>query len=191
MFSTLLDRRAAVLAVIDVQPVFVDKLAAAERAPLLARIGWLMRVARAMEIPIVAMGEDLPGNGPLCPEVLAELPTGARVWNKRVFGLGGQPDILSAMETTGRGEAVLCGLETDVCVAQSALSLRDHGWRVAVASDATGSPGAGQAAGLARIAAAGGAVLPVKAIYYEWLRDLDTLAQVKPLIGPPPPGLIL
>ncbi|MBI1219545.1 MAG: isochorismatase family protein [Rhodobacteraceae bacterium] len=190
--SQLLDRSRAVLAVIDVQPAFVDKLALADRAPLVARIAWLMRVARAMDIPMLAMGEDLAGNGPPVAEVLAELPPGCPVHDKRVFGLAGQPDILAALRATGRDQPVLVGLETDVCVAQSALGLLAEGFGVTVVSDATGAPGACRAAGLARIAAAGASVLTVKSVYYDWLRDLETLAAIKPRIGAAlPPGLTL
>jgi nicotinamidase-related amidase len=177
------------VAAIDVQQVFLDKLAPEERGPLVGRIAWLLRVARALEIPVLAMGEDIPANGPPVAEVLAELPAGAAVPDKRVFGLAGQPEILSALRASGRSEAVLVGLETDVCVAQSALGLLGQGFRVAVAQDATAAPGPDHAAGLARMAAAGVDVLTVKSVYYDWLRDLDTLAAVKPKIGPPPPGL--
>ena len=190
--SRLLNRSRAVLAVIDVQAVCLEKLAPAERAPLVARIAWLMRVARALDIPILAMGEDLAANGPPVAEVLAELPPGSTVHDKRVFGLAGQPDILAALRATGRDQPVLIGLETDVCVAQSALGLLAAGFGVTVVSDATGSPGPCHAAGLARIAAAGASVLTVKSVYYDWLRDLATLAAVKPKIGAAlPPGLTL
>lgn len=190
--SPLLNRARAVLVVIDVQAVFLEKLALADRAPLVARIAWLMRVARALDIPILAMGEDLAANGQPVAEVLAELPPGTPEHDKRVFGLAGQPDILAALRATGRDQPVLVGLETDVCVAQSALGLLAEGFAVTVVSDATGSPGPCHAAGLARIAAAGAAVLPLKSVYYEWLRDLATLAAIKPKIGRDlPPGLTL
>ena len=55
---------------------------------------------------------------------------------------------------SGRKTAVLVGLETDVCVAHSALGLLGHGYQVAVVADATGSPGTAHGFGLER--AAGG-----------------------------------
>lgn len=182
----LLTRAEALLAVIDVQEVFLAKLPEAERAPLLARIAWLIRLARALEIPVLAMAEDIPANGPPVAAVRDALPPGTTVHDKRVFGLTGQPDILAALRATGRRDLVLAGLETDVCVAQSALGLVAAGFRVSVAADAVAAPGAAQAAGLARMAAAGVQLLTVKSVYYDWLRDLDTLARVKPLLPPAP-----
>jgi nicotinamidase-related amidase len=77
------------------------------------------------------------------------------------------------VEATGRDTAVLVGMETDVCVAQSALGLLDRGLRVAVVADATYSPGAMHDHGLRRIADAGGVVIHAKGVYYEWVRTVD------------------
>ena len=68
----------------------------------------------------------------------------------------------------------------------------EAGLRVAALSDATGSPGTCHAAGLCRMRDAGVTITTVKGIYYEWVRDLGTLARIKPLIGPDlPDGLTL
>ena len=68
---------------------------------------------------------------------------------------------------------MLCGLETDVCVAQSALGLLDAGKRVVVVEDAVASPGTGHAQGLARMARAGVELIGVKGLGYEWLRTVE------------------
>ena len=80
---------------------------------------------------------------------------------------------IAGVEATGRDTAVLVGMETDVCVAQSALGLLDRGLRVAVVSDATYSPGTMHDHGLRRIADAGGVVVHAKGVYYEWVRTVD------------------
>ena len=200
MTDGLIERSRSVLAVIDVQQVFLDKLDAERRAPLVGRIAWLIRVARALELPVVAMAEDIAANGTLVAEVRSALPPEATVHDKRVFGLAGQPDLLAAMNATGRDQAVVVGLETDVCVAQSALGLRAAGWRVAVAADGCGAPAGDHAAGLARMAAAGVTPGTVKSLYYEWVRDLATHAAVQAAVQMTmqaaggdalPPGLVL
>src|SRR5215475_2298379 len=80
----LLDRRRCCLAVIDVQKFFLDKLAIDQREPLVGRIAWLMRVAAALEIPVLATGEDIPRHGSLMAELEALLPAGTAVHNKTV-----------------------------------------------------------------------------------------------------------
>lgn len=188
----LIGREECCLLVIDVQQYFLDKLPLDWRAPLVARIAWLMRVARLLDIPVLATAEDIARDGPLVPDLAALLPAGATAHDKLIFGLMDQPDIRAAIERTGRGSFVLTGLETDVCIAHSALGLIAAGHRVAVIADATASPPPHHEAGLARIAAAGAVVTNVKGIYYEWVRDLATHARVKAQLNQPlPPGLTL
>ena len=109
-------------------------------------------------------------------------------------GLAAEPAILSAIRATGRNQVVLVGLETDVCVAHSALGLQRAGLAVAVLADATGSPGSGRENGLRRMAGAGVLVSDVKSLYYEWLRTVDAAVEFRLThfdeIGRPP-GVIL
>ena len=136
----LFDRDSSCLLVIDVQHYFLDKLPEEQRQPLVARIAWLMRVAQALDIPIIATVEDIATDGPLVADLVEELPSGSTVHDKMVFGLTGQQSILDDVERTGRREFVIVGMETDVCVAHSAIGLMDRGHRVAVIDDATASP---------------------------------------------------
>ena len=192
MTTGLIDRDRSCLVVIDVQQYFLDKLPLDWRRPLVERIAWLMRVASALDIPIIATAEDIASDGPLVPDLVRELPAGAVVHDKMVFGLVGQQSILDAVTATGRSEMVLVGLETDVCIAHSALGLMDAGFRVAVIADATASPPPHHEAGLRRIAGAGGIVTTCKGIHVEWVRDLATLAVLRRNIGTQlPPGLTL
>lgn len=188
----LFDRDQSCLVVIDVQQYFLDKLPAADREPLVARIAWLMRVARAIAIPIIATAEDIHHDGPLVADLLDELPEGSTVHDKVVFGLAGQASIVDDVRATGRTEFVLVGLETDVCVAQSAIGLMALGYRVAVIDDATAAPPPHHRFGIERVAAAGATVTSVKGIYYEWMRDLATMHRIRPQLGESlPTGLTL
>ena len=180
------------LIVIDVQNYFLAKLPLDWRKPLVERMAWLMQVANILEIPVVATAEDIASDGPLVPDLEKQLRTGTSVHDKKIFGLCGQTDILEAVRRTGRSEHVLVGLETDVCIAHSALGLIDQGFRVAVIEDATASPPPHHEAGLRRMAAGGVILTNTKGIYYEWVRDLATHARVKSRLNlPMPEGLTL
>ncbi|MEA3184935.1 MAG: hypothetical protein QOJ74_1412 [Ilumatobacteraceae bacterium] len=188
----LFDRDHSCLVVIDVQQYFLDKLRVEERQPLVARIAWLMRVARSLDIPIIATAEDIANDGPLVPELLEALPDPSAVHDKMIFGLTGQASILADVVRTNRSEFVVVGMETDVCVAHSAIGLLELGHRVAVVGDATASPAPHHDEGIARLRDAGAVVTSVKGIYYEWIRDLATMYRVRPhLPSEPPPGLTL
>jgi nicotinamidase-related amidase len=186
--QSLFDRDRSCLVVIDVQQFFLDKLPAEQREPLVARIAWLARVAGALGIPVVATAEDIANDGPLVADVTFELPEGVVVHDKLVFGLAGQQSILDRVKATGREHFVLVGMETDVCIAHSAIGLLDLGYRVAVIDDATASPPPHHDYGIERVRAAGAAITSVKGIYYEWVRDLATMHRVRGQLGERLPG---
>jgi nicotinamidase-related amidase len=191
----LAERARACLLVIDIQQYFLTKLALRDREPLVKRMAWLMQVARLLEIPIIATAEDIARNGTLVPELMKEMPAGATVFDKMIFGLCAQPDIRAAIDSVaaqGRDQFVLIGLETDVCIAHSAFGLAEAGYRPFVIDDACGSPAPHHEHGLRRLRDAGIAVTSLKGIYYEWVRDLETLGRLrKQMNDPVPPGLTL
>ena len=187
--SALFERERSCLVVIDVQQYFLDKLPLHWREALVERIAWLMRAARLLDIPVIATAEDVERDGPLMPELERCLPAGAPpVFNKMVFGLWGQEDIRAALEATGRDRFVLAGLETDVCVAQSALGLRAAGYQVAVVADACASPPPNHEHGLRRLEGTGVIRTSVKTVFYEWVRDLETTHRVRAQLNVPSPS---
>ena len=177
----MLERVDSCLIVIDVQDCFLASFLTEARSTLVARIAWLVRVARALEIPVIATAEDIATQGGLVGE-LADLS--AR--DKQVFGLDDQADLRAAIEATGRRDFVLTGLETDVCIAHSAIGLLGGGYRVAVPADAVGAPAVDHMYGIQRMSAAGAIISTVKGIYYEWVRDVPTTLRIKQAVGPAP-----
>jgi len=172
MHHQLTDRDDSVLVVVDVQQSFIEKLDEGVSGPLLNRIRWTVEMAVRLNIPIVVTAEDIETVGTTVPLVADAFPDGTTQHDKMTFGLCGDPLILGAIESTGRRTAVLVGLETDVCVMQSALGLMQHGFRVVVLSDATGSPGECHESGISRMRDAAVVISTVKGTFYEWVRTL-------------------
>ena len=170
--NSLIDVDDSVLIVIDVQDYFLAKLPPEAAGYLVDRIGWIVEVAVRLKVPIVVTAEDIPRLGGVVPAITNKLPPESFVFNKMVFGLGADQDIVAALEDTGRNTAVVVGLETDGCVAQSALGLVQRGFEVVLLADATSSPGSGHEVGLERMRRAGVLVSSVKSLYYEWIRTV-------------------
>ena len=187
----LLDASDSILIIIDIQPTFVKKENKAEPNPLLQRMCWVIEVANWLHVPLVVTAEDIPNTGNIADEVAKRLPTGTKVFNKMVFGLTAQADILDAVKQTGRKTAVLIGYETDVCITHSALGLLELGYRVVVVTDATGSPGAAHQTGLDRIRGAGGILVSAKSLYYEWIRTVAKSIEYESSGIQTPSGLVL
>jgi nicotinamidase-related amidase len=171
--TSLVDMKDCCLILIDVQQGFLDKLPKKENKRLAKRLLWLLKVAVRLGIPLVVTAEDIKRNGSVIPKLSRALPVETEVHNKMVFDLTADPKIMSAVQATGRKTAVLTGMETDVCVAHSALGLLEQGYRVVVVEDVCASPGKAHANGLARIRDAGALLSNVKSLYYEWLRTVE------------------
>src|SRR5690349_13710729 len=96
----LLERDDSILVVVDAQPGFFGS--SVDSADVVARIGWLVRVAVALDVPVVVTEEQPDHNGRTDPRIADALPPGTDVLIKPVFGLADVPEILHAVESTGR-----------------------------------------------------------------------------------------
>ena len=171
--NSLIDADDSCLIVIDAQKVFFDKLAEEEVEPLIKRMVWIVDVAVKLEIPVIVTAEYIEKNGSVIPELLEVLPSERKIHNKMIFGLAADPEILNNVQKTNRNTVILLGLETDVCVAQSAIGLLENGYRVVVVEDAVASPGKAHQYGLARMGSAGVLLSNVKSLFYEWVRTVE------------------
>ena len=187
----LVDHADSVLVVIDAQEGFYRGDLApheSDRAQdALARMTWLAKVARRLAVPGVMTEEDPKRNGATYAP-LADVFDDVAAVVKPTFGLTGTPEIVERIERTGRRTAVIVGFETDVCIAQSAVGLKELGMRVVAVEDAVFSPGEMHARGLARMASAGVELNHCKGLAYEWTRTLARSRSVKqdPKVGDPP-----
>jgi nicotinamidase-related amidase len=187
-----LDADGCVLAVIDTQDGFLSKLPDGDAAALVDRIRWLCRLANWLHVPVVVTEEEPRVNGETAPSIRKLLVPDTVRHDKPVFDLSACASILADVTRHGRDAVVLCGLETDVCVAQSALGLLDAGKRVVVVEDAVGSPGAAHAQGLERMARAGVELIGVKSLAYDWLRTVERASEFAAATGrDAPAGIVL
>jgi nicotinamidase-related amidase len=168
----------SVLVVIDIQDSFLMKYDDSVGKPLVQKVVWLLKIAGHLNVPVVAMAEDIDRAGNLNQSIQDALPKGLRIHNKNAFGLAGNPEILADVEASGRSTAILVGTETDVCVSQSALGLIECGYQVVVLKDAIATTAGDEETGLGRMRDAGAAISSVKAITYEWLRSVQNTIEL-------------
>ncbi|MBS3956737.1 MAG: isochorismatase family protein [Clostridiales bacterium] len=139
-YDQMIARQAFTLVVVDVQ----ERLAAVmdERDRVVAAAARLARTAALCGAPIIVTRQYPRGLGSTLPEleeVLVELAQcGASVLgvDKMAFCCAAEPDFVEALRSTGRSQIVLCGMETHICIAQTALALIAEGYAVHVAADA-------------------------------------------------------
>jgi isochorismate hydrolase len=161
-----------ILIIIDIQDHFLKKLPLERAESLLDHVGWLIDVGNFLHVPMVITAEDAYLHNGLTQRLLDKVVDATPTFNKMAFCLTAQADIMQAINKTDRKTAVLVGLETDVCVAQSAIGLLQQGFSVVAISDATDSPGEAHKIGLERMRDAGVLVTSLKVVYYEWIRTV-------------------
>jgi len=168
----------SILVVIDIQDSFLIKYHDSVGKLLLQKVVWLLKIAGHLNVPVVAMAEDIDRAGNLNQYIQDALPKALKIHNKNAFGLAGNPEILADVEASGRNTAILVGTETDVCVSQSALGLMERGYQVVVLKDAIATTAGDGEIGLGRMRDAGAVISSVKAITYEWLRSVQNTIEL-------------
>jgi nicotinamidase-related amidase len=172
MAPIICDASRSVLIVVDMQPSFMKAVPGVDK--VLERCKFLVQVARELQVPIVASEQNNTRMGGFEPSLLALLDPDSWPINKMSFSCCGSPEFLRALESTGRRQAVLCGIETHICVNQTALHLLQRGYEVVVAADAIASRGqAAHESAIERILQAGVAKADTESITYEWLGTAD------------------
>ncbi len=166
----LIDARRSILVLVDLQTRLYAAMTPCS-PNFLARILLLARAAHTLDIPMVATRQYPRGLGPLLPELAAVLPGSTPTFDKMTFSCGADPAIGKALEGD-RDQIVLAGIETHVCVLQTALDLKERGRPVYVVPDACASrlPDDHHQA-LARMGQEGVRQASVESTIFEWLRD--------------------
>ncbi len=163
------------LVVVDIQEKLLPPIFEKER--LIRNAQLLLRLAGILRLPVMAATQYTKGLGPVVPEIASLLPSQA--FDKLEFNCFGSEGFCDAMKSLpkDRNTLLLCGMETHICVMQTALDALSRGYLVHVASDAVGSRAEWNwKIGLHRMEAAGAVISSTEMIIYELLRNSGTAA---------------
>jgi nicotinamidase-related amidase len=171
--ALFLNPAESLLLVVDLQEKFVPYLKHSKR--VLQSTGLLLRVAKVMNIPVVASEHNPEGIGPTVPEIAKHLE-GAEVIRKDIFSCLRDPKIKAAVARRQDAKTlILAGCETHVCIMQTSLDAIELGYNVHVAADGVSSRAElDWQMGLERIGKAGGVIATSEMIAYELLGRSDT-----------------
>ena len=164
-----LDPQQCALLVIDIQEKLLPPIYEKER--LIRNSQLLIRLARILSLPVLATTQYIKGLGQIVPEIASLLPP-APALDKLEFGCFGNVDFcLSVARLHGRNTLLLCGMETHICVLQTALGALNQGHIVHVAADAVSSrTELNWKLGLERMRDAGAIISSTEMMIYELLR---------------------
>jgi len=163
----LIDANTSCLLVIDIQaklnPVMFDPA----RAP--AGAAKLLLGADIVGVPAVVTEQYSKGVGPTVDDLQDFMPDGSPM-EKNTFSCMADKAFAARLKALGKTQAVIAGIEAHICVLQTALQLLKDGVEVFVVEDATASrTPENHRAGLERIRHAGGQIVTVEMVLFEWL----------------------
>jgi nicotinamidase-related amidase len=162
---SLLERDKALLVVVDVQEGFRSY---ATFEPVALACAKLLRASRILDVPRIVSEQYPKGLGPTAPELdLRDEPH----LEKSVFSAVRA----DGFDLQGRAQAIVCGIETHVCVSQTVHDLLERGVEVHVPADAVGSRHElDYERGLERLQRAGAVVSTVESVLFELLERAGT-----------------
>ncbi|MHB0912969.1 MAG: hydrolase [Armatimonadota bacterium] len=161
----LAERSDTCLVVIDMQEPFLASMF--DRATVTENTRRLIQAAGVLGLPVIATVQNPERMGGSVPEI-AEL-IGEEI-PKLSFSCCGSDAFNEALAKTGRRTAVLCGVETHICVSQTAHDLAAGGITVHVPEDAVCSrTERNRRAGIDKMRQSGVVLTSTEAVIYEML----------------------
>jgi len=171
MASRPLEAEQCALIVIDMQEKLLPPIWEKER--LVRNVQLLIRLAGILKIPVLVTTQYAKGLGNTVPDIASLLPDTPSI-DKQMFSCFGSDAFCSMLKRLPgqRTTVLLCGMETHICVMQTALGALREGYLVHVASDAASSrTELNWRIGLDRMRSAGAILSSTEMMIYELLRS--------------------
>ncbi len=169
----LIDRKDLVLVIIDVQEKLIPLVEDPEE--VVKNIQKLIKFAEMVGIPLVVTEQYPKGLGPTVREVKSLIPNFKPV-EKTSFSCFGSSEFREKLEELGRKTLAITGVETHICIAQTALEAFNYGYTPYVISDAISARSKlNHIVGIERMRSCGAVISSTEMFMYEVLRDAGTL----------------
>ncbi|MBS1792549.1 MAG: hydrolase [Acidobacteria bacterium] len=179
----ILDSARTALVVIDIQEAF--RAAISDFPQVASRAAMIVRGFQILNLPVIVTEQYPKGLGRTAEEILFSLPDDFEFIEKTTFSSCGAAAFLEQIEAAGARQIVICGLETHICVNQTAHDLLAAGFDVHLLTDAVGSRySTDREAGLAKMFANGAVPATVEMALFELLRGArhDKFREIQNLI---------
>jgi nicotinamidase-related amidase len=169
----LLSVGESLLLVVDTQASLMPKIIDTDRVT--AVTNRLVSVARELEVPILVTEHYPEGLKPTIPEIAKHLAGDYKPLLKRIFSCYGSNEIREALEETNRSTIVMVGIETHICILQTAMQCKEAGYHVCVVADGVGSRSKlDHDVAIERMLLDGIELVTWEMVAYEWMRRADT-----------------
>lgn len=166
MKAKKLDIDDCIFVIVDVQEAF--RSAIPDFALIASRIALAGRAFSVLDVPISVTEQYPKGLGRTAEEIVLSLPDGTEYIEKSTFSALGSEVFAEKLKS----QVILCGVETHVCVMQTALDLIEQGIDVHLLTDCVASRFEhDKQAGLARMASARVVSSSIEMALFEMMKD--------------------
>lgn len=154
---------------IDLQPAFLAAICDSQRVHW--RCSFALEAAKGLGLPVL-FTEQVPDKlGRTAADLLALVDQPVTL-GKDAFSAFGDPQLASRIKASGAQHLLLCGIETPVCVYQTARDAMQAGYAVTLLTDCIGARRTEDASAvLAQLRHQGCTVLPAESVFYSFLGD--------------------
>ncbi len=160
----------SILLIIDIQERLLAKMP--DPIGLVRESAFLIDAAKLLGVPILATEQYPKGLGPTHPDIARRLPANPPA--KVAFSCCGATGLLMEIQASNRPSVVLAGMETHVCVMQTALDLLESELTVYLPIDCLQSRfRLDHDTAIRRLEHAGAIVTTLEAVCFEWLSRAD------------------
>lgn len=131
----------------------------------------LAKAADILGIPTIVTEQYPTGLGETIPELKLSLSKEAFKCEKTSFSAMLEPAFAEKIHSLGKKQIVLCGIETHICVLQTAYNLINEGFEVYVVKDACASRNKKEyKTGLELLKQYGAKITCTEIVLFEWLK---------------------
>lgn len=167
MTTQLIRATKSQLAIIDVQSKLCTVMPA-EMPAVTKNISILLQAAHYLQVPVLVTEQYPQALGETVPEI-AEYFSGIKPIEKMAFSAYAEPKFKAQCQRD-KSQIILAGLETHICVLQTALDLMAQGKQVIVVEDAVISRNVeNKRNAINRLANAGCIIANTESVVFEWL----------------------
>lgn len=166
----ILDPKHSALIVIDIQEGFRNAIP--EFGLIASRAATVVRGFQILGLPILVTEQYPKGLGHTAEEIKTVLTEADEVFEKSAFSSCGAAAFVKKLNDLGIKQVVICGLETHVCVNQTAHDLMTRGFQVHILTDCVCSRFEyNKEAGLAKVLASGAISSSIEMALFELMSD--------------------
>lgn len=165
----LLRKEDSSLVLVDVQEKLAPYVIHSEK--MIARCKWMLKLAQQLSVPILVTEQYPRGLG----NTVGELQGYAKPSDKVHFSCWPASVFQEQLKSLQKSQVILIGIETHVCVLQTAFDLLEQGFEVYVVVDAVSSRAElDKQTGLNRMQQAGVQLVTSEMVFFEWVHQAGT-----------------